>query len=108
MKAYKARITNSPQTLDGGSVWVEILVFAKDFVGATMETEKAVEKLADELKAAGCPTLSHATLEVDSLEAQCEVVNGFGFLASSEQGEETKVEFWAKTVARKIRKDMDA
>ena len=109
MRAYKARITNEPSTADGGSVWVEAMVFANDFVGATMEVEKAVEKLAKALKAAGCPEASYTTLEADSMELICEVVGGLGFMSSSSQEDvESDLEVWAKKMARKTRKDIDA
>lgn len=111
MRAYKATIRNEANNVDTGSVWLTFLVFAKDFVGATMEADRAAEELRTQLKKAGAPLESWNTLSVDSVECQCEIIGRIGVLPGVDGDSpmpENSIEDWARKVAEKTKKDMSA
>lgn len=107
MKAYRVIARNSACSVDQGAVWREFFVFSLDFIGATMDAEKAVTELRKRLVAAGLPRDSADSLDIEKIEFEAEVVVSVGELRVKD-GQSESVEAWARRVAEQTKKDMNS
>jgi hypothetical protein len=105
MKAYKVIFTNEPFSADGGSLYHKCLVFAESFSGAVMEAEEALLQLRDAMIRVGLPERAYKTLDIDTVEYECQIVGRFAFLHSDEDRAAGSITAWAQRVAKRVKKD---